>query len=167
MFPEVNVFLLIDSMLRYWSSFHPTNCLPLNGRQASLVDQMVKNLPAVQEIWVRSLGWEDPLKNGMATHSSILDWRILWTEEPGRLQSMGLQSIGYKWVTFTSHPYFKDNWLANLKSSMPVSLTWSQVLRISIQLSLWVIILPTTLFFQTCCIWDSLKTLQVIIIKIK
>ena len=53
---------------------------------------MVKNLPAVQEIWVQSLGQEDPLEKGMATHSSIPAWRIPWTEEPGGLQSMGLQS---------------------------------------------------------------------------
>ena len=51
--------------------------------------QMVKNLPAMQEIWVRSLGWGDRLEKGMATHSSILAWRIPWTEEPGALQSMG------------------------------------------------------------------------------
>ena len=51
---------------------------------------MVKNLLAVQETWVRSLGWEDPLKEGMANHSSILVWRIPWAEEPGGLQSMGL-----------------------------------------------------------------------------
>ena len=54
--------------------------------------QKVKNLPAMQETWVRSLGLEDPLKKGMVTHSSILAWRIPWAEEPGRLQSMGLQS---------------------------------------------------------------------------
>ena len=56
---------------------------------ASQVAQMVKNLPAVQETWVRSLGREDPLEKGMATHSSILAWIIPWTEEPGGLQSMG------------------------------------------------------------------------------
>ena len=55
--------------------------------------QTVKNLPAMQEIWVRSLGWEDPLEKEMATHSSILVWRILWTKELGRLQSMGLQRV--------------------------------------------------------------------------
>ena len=54
-----------------------------------LVAQRVKNLPAIQETWGRSLGWEDPLEKGMATHSSILAWRIPWTEEPGGLQSMG------------------------------------------------------------------------------
>ena len=56
---------------------------------------IVKNLPAMQELqetWVPSLGWEDPLEEGMATHSSILAWRILWREEPGRLQSIGSQS---------------------------------------------------------------------------
>ena len=59
----------------------------------SLVAQSVKNLPAIQEIRVRSLGWEDPLEKEMATHSSILAWKISWTEEPGRLQSMGSQRI--------------------------------------------------------------------------
>ena len=57
------------------------------------VARMVKNLPAVQETWVPSLGWEDPLEKGMATYSGILAWRITWTEEPGGLQSMGLQKL--------------------------------------------------------------------------
>ena len=52
---------------------------------AALVAQAVKNLPAMQETWVQSLGWEDPLEKGMATHSSILAWRIPWTEEPDKL----------------------------------------------------------------------------------
>ena len=60
---------------------------------------MVKNLPAIQKmqevLWVQSLGQEDPLEEGMATHSSILAWRIPWTEEPGRLQSMGLHKVRY------------------------------------------------------------------------
>ena len=60
---------------------------------ASLVAQMVKNLPAVQETKVQFLGWEDPLKKEMATDFSTLAWRIPWTEEPGRLQSMGLQRV--------------------------------------------------------------------------
>ena len=54
--------------------------------------QTVKNLPAVQEIWVHPLGWEDPLEKGMATHPNIVAWRIPWTEEPGGLQSTGSQS---------------------------------------------------------------------------
>ena len=55
----------------------------------------VKNPPAMQEMWVRSLGWEKPLEKEMATHSSILAWEIPWTEEPGRLQSVGSQRIGH------------------------------------------------------------------------
>ena len=60
---------------------------------AFLVAQMVKHLPAMQETWVRSLGWEDPLEKAMATHSSTLAWKIPWTEEPGRLQSMESQRV--------------------------------------------------------------------------
>ena len=63
------------------------------------MDQTVKNLPAMQEIQVQSLGQEDPLEEEMTTHSSILAWRIPWTEEPGGLQSMGLQRVGYDWMT--------------------------------------------------------------------
>ena len=62
---------------------------PIQYSWASLVAQTVKNPPAMQETWVRSLGWEDPLEKGMATHSSILAWKIPWTKEPGRLQSIG------------------------------------------------------------------------------
>ena len=61
--------------------------------RASLVAQMVKYPPAMQETQVQSLGQEDPLEKGMATHSSILVWRIPWTEDPGRLQSMGSQKV--------------------------------------------------------------------------
>ena len=60
---------------------------------ASVVVQTIKNLPAKWETQIRSLGWEDPLEKGMATHSSILAWRIPWTEEPGRLQPMELQRM--------------------------------------------------------------------------
>ena len=60
---------------------------------ASILAQMVKNLPARQEAWVRSVGQEDPLEKGVATHTSILVWRISWTEEPGGLQSIGSQKL--------------------------------------------------------------------------
>ena len=60
---------------------------------------MVKNLPAKQKTWVRSLGWEDPLEKEMATHSSILAWEIPWTEEPGGLQSMASQRVGHDLAT--------------------------------------------------------------------
>ena len=57
--------------------------------------QLIKNPPAMWETWVHSLDWEDLLEKGMVTHSSILAWRIPWTEDPGRLQSMGSQRVGH------------------------------------------------------------------------
>ena len=72
---------------------------------ASLVAQTLKNPPAMQETWVWSLHWEDPLEEGMAIHSSILTWRIPWTEEPGGLQSMGSQSR-----TWLSHEAQHRKW---------------------------------------------------------
>ena len=72
---ELVAFLFLFFNL-YWS---------ITTLWVSLVAQLVRNLPAVQETWVRSLGWEDPLERGTATHSSILAWIFPWTEEPGRL----------------------------------------------------------------------------------
>ena len=68
---------------------------PFQYSWASLVAQMVKNPFAMWETRVQSLGWEDPLEKGMATHSSIFAWRIPWTEKPGGLQSLGLQRVGH------------------------------------------------------------------------
>ena len=67
--------------------------LSLTYTWASPVAQTVKNLPAIQETWVRDLGWEDPLEEGIATHSSILAWRVPWRKEPGGLQSMGSRRV--------------------------------------------------------------------------
>jgi len=72
------------------------------GTGASLVAQTVKKLLAMQETLVWSLGWEDHLEKGMATHSSVLAWRIPWTEEPARLQFMDSQRVGHDWVTNTT-----------------------------------------------------------------
>ena len=63
----------------------------------------VKNIPAMQETWVQPLGQEDPLENGMTIHSSTLAWRNPWTEEPGRLQFMGLQRVEHNWATGHAH----------------------------------------------------------------
>ena len=71
------------------------------SNRASLVAQMVKNLPAVQETQVWFLGQEDPLEKGMVTHSSIFAWRISRTEKPGRLKSMGLQRVKHDWAANT------------------------------------------------------------------
>ena len=74
----------------------------IRDRRASLVPQVVKNLPVMQETWVQSLGREDPLERGMATHSSILAWEIPRTEEPGGLQFVGSQRVGHDRATNTA-----------------------------------------------------------------
>ena len=80
--------------------YKKSNIFPINKIAAilglSLVAQTMNNLPTMQEIWVQFLGQEDPLEKGMTTHPSILAWRIPWTEEPGRLQSMGLHGVRHK-----------------------------------------------------------------------
>ena len=88
-------------LIWYYTCF---SAIPPNRPTLSLVAQRIKHLPAVQETRVRSLGWEDPLEKEMATHSSILAWRIPWTEEPGGLQSTGSQRVRHDWATsHTSH----------------------------------------------------------------
>ena len=72
-----------------------------HARETYLVAQTVKRLPTMRETWVWSLGWEDLLEKEMAPHSSIRAWKIPWTEEPGRLQSMGSRRVGHDWATFT------------------------------------------------------------------
>ena len=74
---------------------------------ASLVAQRLKRLPVMRETRVRSLGWEDPLEKAMATHSSTPAWKIPWTEEPGRLQSMGPQRVWHNWAIYIKlHPHY-------------------------------------------------------------
>ena len=95
----------------------------------SLVAQMVKHLPTVRETWVRSLGWEDLLEKEINTHSSTLAWKIPWTEEPGRLQSMGLQRFRHDWATslHSLHSYILDHekkyfsWNFNPKTQIHIS----------------------------------------------
>ena len=77
-----------------WTSNSESIWETLSYLMASLVAQRIKRLPAMQDTRVRSLGWEDPLEKEMATHSSILAWRIPWTEESGGLQSTGSQRVG-------------------------------------------------------------------------
>ena len=82
---------------------------------------MVKHLPAVRETQVQSLGQEDLLEKEMATHSSILAWKIPWTEEPGKLKSMGLQRVGYDWAISLSFTFENSNvsWYIYLKIVSP------------------------------------------------
>ena len=114
---------------------------------ASLVAQTVKSLPTVWETRVQSLGWEDPLEKEMATHSNILAWKIPWTEEPGGLQSMGLQRVGHDWATSLSVGYKNENQrgnkglkiFLNLKSdnSKNISRNFSGAVEGSVGCSLW------------------------------
>ena len=89
----------------FWMEVSPSLCLSLFFVLAVphgfLVAHMVKNLPTIQETWVQPLGQEDLLEKGMATHSSILAWRLPWTEQPGGLQSTGLQKVGHEWFWLT------------------------------------------------------------------
>ena len=95
---------------------------------ASLVTQTVKNLPAMKETWVHYLGWENPLEKEVATHSSILAWIIPWTEELGRLQSMGWQRVGHDWMTNSSSEGLMQakDWL--VLTGLPPA-TWLRILR--------------------------------------
>ena len=94
-FPNRVVFSFLRDSLPPKCPYLQNEMLPTLSVEASLVAQMVKNPPAMQETWVQSLGWEDPLEQDMATHSSILAWRMPWTEEAGGLQSMGSQRVGH------------------------------------------------------------------------
>ena len=117
-------------------------------------DSAVKNLPAMQETWVWSLGWEDSMENGMANNSSILAWRTPWTEEPGGLQSMGSERVRHNWVTntytlfwahyLTSDQIRLDQWLscvwlpatpsiAARQASLSITNSWSSLRLTSIE----------------------------------
>ena len=104
----------------------------------TLVTQTVMNPSAVQETWVQSLGQRDPLEKGIATHSSILAWRIPWTKEPGGLQSLGSLRVGHDWVTYT----------------------YNQIVRtVTCELFLWVFFLYRVLWYGTMqsCLFSDLQ----------
>ena len=96
----------------------------------SLVAQKVKYLAAMQVTWVRCLGQEDPLQKEMATHSSILAWKILWTEKPGRLQSKILQRVGHEWATFTSIWIFREHKLVHSRNIYLARMYFSKLIKV-------------------------------------
>ena len=92
---------------------------------------MVKSLPAMQETQVRSLGWDDPLEKEMATHSSTLAWKIPWTEEPGRLQSMGLQRVRLELSCFFDDPVDVGNLISGSSAFSNSSLNiWKSTVQV-------------------------------------
>ena len=102
--PGSSVHGILLARIMQWAchDLHQGIFLTQEMNQDLLVTQLVKNQPSMQEAWVQSLGWEDPLEKGKATHSSILAWRILWTVQP-----MGSQRVGHDWATFTFTPSLK------------------------------------------------------------
>ena len=90
---------------------------------SSLLAQTVKNLPPMQDTWIWSLGWEDPLEKKMAIYSSILVCRIPWTEEPGGLQSIGSERVGHDWATNTASSHGQATSLSSL-NSVNSSIDW-------------------------------------------
>ena len=117
----------LNNKLNFWRQFLPLcqckfwgffNYLWTICIWASVLAQIVKNLPVIWENQIPSLDQEDPVEKGKATHSNILPWRIPWTENPGKLQSMGLQKVGRDWTTFTffflsPHIFFTQYTLTN------------------------------------------------------
>ena len=115
MYRVVNsIHLLPFSNVHGISNF--SNLCPARGLSTSLAAQTVKRLSAMQETWVQSLGWEDLLEKEMAPLSSTLAWKILWMEEPGRLQSKGSQRVGHDWAT-SLHFRGLSVWLISFKES--------------------------------------------------
>ena len=99
----------IHGVTKSWRRLSDFMCCLLPSGKAFLVAQMVKNLPAMGDTWVQSLGWEDPLEKGMAMYSSILAWRIPWTEEPGGLQSTGSAKSPTGLSNFTFQGSYNNN----------------------------------------------------------
>ena len=123
---------------------------------ASLVAQSLKSLPALQETWVRFLGREDPLEKEMATHSSILSWRIPWTKEPGGLQSTRSQRVRHDWATSLSPSYplavFPKFCRYHLLSHLSVTF---QLDSARPDLSFFIY------YLRTCCVTDSRRIEEV------
>ena len=153
-FLHVNVQLFQQHLLKRLSLLHCIAFAPLSNinRQyacgsicwTSPGAQVVKNVPAMQETWVWSLGQEDPLGKGMATHSSIIAWKIPWTEEPGGLQSIGLHRVTHDWSSLArTHPhcwalYSVPLICFSILSAISCYLDYCSFILLSIFSSLWV-----------------------------
>ena len=125
------LYLVFDYSIYYYELFI--------SLRTSLVAQMVKRLPTMQETWVQFLGQEDLLEKEMATHSSILAWKIPWTEEPGRLQPMGSQRVGHDWVTVSFTIYFTNG-----------DFFWCLII---------LFVIMSCLFLLDTCLWELFEVL--------
>ena len=140
--------LLYSSLLIFKKYFIPladtlSSSIPLSC-SLNILGRRLKHLPAMWETRVRPLGWEDPLEKEMATHSSILAWKIPWTEEPGGLYSMGWQRVGHDWVT--SLHYFEHFMLKIAYLHFVQSLFWVLSWFFICKVFLCLLILPKSLF---------------------
>ena len=121
LFPVVTINLFSKSvslflLCKYVHLYHFFLDSAYKGIWASPVAQLAKNQSAIQETWVWSLGWEDPLEESKATYSSVPAWRIPWTKEPGRLWSTVLQRVGYDWSYLArTHEHHKVNRTASIQ----------------------------------------------------
>ena len=115
---------LLKTLRQKWENIYIYRLSNINPR-ASRVAQLVKHLSAVWETWVQFLGWEVSLEKEIATHSSILAWRIPWIEEPGRLQSTGLQRVGRDWANSLSLSIYM------VKSNPENIVTWLSILLLN------------------------------------
>ena len=111
--------------------------------------QRLKRLPPMQEMWVWSLGQEDPLEKEMVTHSNILAWRIPWMEKPGRLQSMGSQRVGLDWATSLTHHAVITDFQTSAPSFIPTCFTQSvKAFRLQLPTYKWFMQLSFFFFFS-------------------
>ena len=120
-------FFLLFSILQY--SVSPSSC-PFSSSPIPIGGSGVKNLPSMQETWVWSLGWEDPLEKEIATHSSTIDWKIPWTAEPGRLQSTGPRELDMTLQLNHHHYQQHDHIQINCKKTKILSVLLSQLLHL-------------------------------------
>ena len=132
----LGIIELLDSSMFFYLVFK-TLMREFINMGASLVAQMVKHLPAMRQTWVQSLGREDPLEKEMATYSSTLAWKIPWMEEPGKLQPMGSQRVGYDWATSLSQSSrpsllsLKDIYISMYTQLDKLTLRFLQLLKFS------------------------------------
>ena len=154
------IMLRVIGKSLYGSTFNRTFRTPRQftipmTNMTSLVAQTVKHLSTMQETWVRSLGWEDPLEKEMAIHSRTIAWKIPWTEEPGGLQSMGSQRVEHDWVSLTDKhdKYNRVYFLRKFNKLAPIPYTLSAMWPCHFSIKNWSMFLFLFLFLKASVGW--------------